>query len=109
MFKIDKAQASIDIKAKKKRASMFSIPTDRKYPETKEEFKKAMILCTQNISEEIRYMAGCIHFTSAPDLKPKSKSWWFEKLFAIAATDGPLNEIIAALGIKADDNKLEEI
>lgn len=105
MFKIkNKAHGLIEIKGKGIDVVFLRVPTDREYPETKEEFKKVMLSSYYNIANEIRYMAGCVYFTKAPNLRPKTKSWWFKKVFFLVE---PLNEIIAAFGIKPDKNHIE--
>jgi hypothetical protein len=105
MLDVKKFHGLIDIKWKGKGISMFPIPTDRKYPETKEEFKRAMVASIEKISEEARYMIGCVFFAKAPILKPKSKAWWFEKLFHFSAPSSPMNDIALSLGVRQDQGE----
>jgi|WetSurMetagenome_2_1015567.scaffolds.fasta_scaffold1239892_1 hypothetical protein len=96
---------SITYKIKDQTVGMVPIPTDRKYPQSKKEFKTAMIASARKIQEELRYMAGCIYFTKAPELKPKTKSWWYEQLTLIL---GPQMGMYTALGIHPDQEEEDE-
>jgi hypothetical protein len=83
MFKLDEKRRYINVPYNKSKIAEFPLPNNRKYPETKEEVKKALIKSVKTIEVELRYVIGILHFAKAPMLKPFKKSSWYEDLIPL--------------------------